>query len=373
MATNTTFNPFITNAYQSSEYFCGREIETEKLFAALRNGRNVLLMSPRRMGKTGLIMHTFASIPAQEAFCLYTDIYKTTCLKEFTENLARAIIGQCGTPTIRERAIAFLQSLRFSFSADPITGVPTIGVNVIVPEIEVSLAQVFAYMEQADRPVYLAIDEFQQIQFYPDAKVEETLRTYIQRLKNVHIIFAGSQNHLMLEMFSSAKRAFYQSAQTLQLDALPEDAYFAFCKEKFARHQQALSQEAFHFLYTTLFAHTWYIQSVANRLYEWQVVDITIEQIQRAIATLVEENNFIYQNYCRLFATNQLRVLRAIAQEREVREPNKQEFLAQYNLPAGSSVRAAIKVLIDKEFIYDNLGTLSVYDRFFGIWLTSNL
>jgi len=336
------------------------------------NGRNVLLVSPRRMGKTGLILHTFASVSPQEAYCIYADIYKTTCLKDFTECLARAIIGQCGTPSLRERAIKFLQSLRFSFSVDPVTGSPSIGVNMIIPEAEVSLAQVFAYMEQADLPVYLAIDEFQQIQYYPDVKVEETLRTYVQKLNNVHIVFAGSQNHLMLEMFSSAKRAFYQSAQMLHIDALPEDTYFAFCQDKFAEHKQTLSLEAFHFLYTTLFAHTWYIQSVANRLYELQIANITIEQVQRVIGILVEENAFTYQSYCRLFSANQLRVLRAIASERVVREPNKQEFLMNYNLPAGSSVRSAIKLLVDKEFIYDSLGVLSIYDRFFGIWLANN-
>jgi len=372
MDNNTHHNPFITNVYQSPEYFCGREVEREKLHGALYNGRNVLLVSPRRMGKTGLIMHTFASVLPQEAYCIYTDIYKTTCLKEFTECLAQAIIGQCGSPTLRERAMQWMQSLRFVFSTDPITGAPTIGVKVIIPEIEVSLAQVFAYMEQADKPVYLAIDEFQQIRLYPDVKVEETLRGFIQHLKNVHIIFAGSQSHMMLEMFSSAKRAFYQSAQTLHIDSLPEDTYYAFCREKFAAHQQILTQDAFHFLYTTVFAHTWYIQAVANRLYELHIPEITAEQVQKVIAMLVEENTFTYQNYCRLFSGNQLRVLRAIATERTVSEPNKQEFLATYNLPAGSSVRAAIKVLVDKEFVYDSLGVLSVYDRFFGIWLVNN-
>lgn len=48
-------NPFLLTGYISPDYFCDREAETEKLISALRNGRNVTLVSPRRMGKTGLI------------------------------------------------------------------------------------------------------------------------------------------------------------------------------------------------------------------------------------------------------------------------------------------------------------------------------
>lgn len=48
-------NPFLLTGYISPDYFCDREAETEKLISALCNGRNVTLVSPRRMGKTGLI------------------------------------------------------------------------------------------------------------------------------------------------------------------------------------------------------------------------------------------------------------------------------------------------------------------------------
>ena len=55
----TPFNPFLLTGYVSPEYFCGRKNETKMLISALRNGRNVTLVSPRRMGKTGLIRHVF--------------------------------------------------------------------------------------------------------------------------------------------------------------------------------------------------------------------------------------------------------------------------------------------------------------------------
>ena len=52
-------NPFLIVGYQGPEYFCDREKETEVILSALHNGRNITLVSPRRMGKTGLIKNVF--------------------------------------------------------------------------------------------------------------------------------------------------------------------------------------------------------------------------------------------------------------------------------------------------------------------------
>ena len=373
MNKKTPKNPFLISGYVSKDYFCDRETETKQLHSALQNERNVVLISPRRMGKTGLISHLFAQVPQREAYCIYVDLYKTNCLREFVECLAKSVIGNCGSPSLRESIMKALQSLRFSFSSDPITGTPEIGVTMVETQTEVSLQQVFNYMEHADKPVYVALDEFQQIQYYSDNKVEETLRSYIQHLRNVHFIFAGSQKHMMMDMFSSAKRAFFQSAQTMHIAEIPETKYFEFATKHFATHQQEITQEAFHFLYSNLYGHTWYIQSVLNRLYELGMAQICISEVQNVIECLVSENEYTYQNYCRLFTSNQLETLKAIAKERNVSEPNNQTFLTKYHLPAGSSVRSAIKTLVEKEFIYEESGTYSVYDRLFGIWLAQDI
>ena len=147
----TPKNPFLISGYVSKEYFCDREQETIRLHSALQNERNVVLISPRRMGKTGLISHLFASIPEKEAYCIYVDLYKTSCLREFVECLAKSVVGNCGSPSLREKIIQALQSLRFSFSSDPITGTPEIGVSIVEAQSEISLQQIFDYMEHADK------------------------------------------------------------------------------------------------------------------------------------------------------------------------------------------------------------------------------
>ena len=99
---------------------------------------------------------------------------------------------------------------------------------------------------------------------------------------------------------------------------------------------------------------------------------IDIQEVQEVIQNLVNENAYTYQNYCRLFTNHQLATLKAIAIEREVKEPNSKTFLSKHNLSAASTIRSAIKVLVEKEFIYEESGVYSVYDRFFSIWLSQS-
>ena len=89
-------NPFLIVGYQGPEYFCDREKETEVILSALHNGRNITLVSPRRMGKTGLIKNVFYTLQEKEknAKCFYLDIFSTQNLREFVALLGREILGK---------------------------------------------------------------------------------------------------------------------------------------------------------------------------------------------------------------------------------------------------------------------------------------
>ena len=88
-------NPFIVGKYLSDSYFCDRDKETEFLRKQIVNGRNVALISPRRIGKSGLIQHFFHQQDIQENYYLFfVDIYATTSLGEFVYTLGKEIFEQ---------------------------------------------------------------------------------------------------------------------------------------------------------------------------------------------------------------------------------------------------------------------------------------
>lgn len=371
-----TINPFSITSYMGKEYFCDRETETENLCKALYNGRNVTLISPRKMGKTGLIRHLFQQINAQEAYCFYVDIYDTSNLFEFTKKFAESVLTKRITPfssRVWKEISRVFSSLRPVITVDPITGNPKCSVDVQAEHEETTLQHVFAYLENANKRCYVAFDEFQTIAEYPDCKAEAVLRSYIQHLGNVHFIFAGSKKHLMLQMFSSASRPFFQSSQLMSIGPIPEDAYYNFALSYFQKHGQQMEADTFHELYGMVEGQTWYVQVLLNRLYQRGTSVIGQQELLYEIDQWLQEQTPVYQTYCRLLTGKQQAVLRAVAKENVVREPGSNRFLQRYALGGYSTVRNVLITLTDKELLYQlDDGSYCVYDRFFGIWLKNN-
>ena len=372
-ANSAYFNPFSITSYIGPEYFCDRISETQELADALRNRRNVTLISPRRVGKTGLIQHLFHSLDSNQVHCIYVDLFSTSNLQEFTKVFAEAVLSARITPyseRVWQEITQFFGSLRPVFTPDPVSGMTQCTIDIQPQREEWTLQQIFAYMEKSPLPCYVALDEFQVIAEYQDVKMEALLRSYIQQLTNVQFIFAGSKKHMMTEMFASAKRPFYRSAQMMNIDVIDRQQYYQFASDYLSANGQQMDADTFYELYQLVDGYTWYVQALLNRLYQSRVPEIDFNTVQQTLRQILQEETASYQMYCRLITDRQLRVMRAIAKEGAVREPGSNAFLQKYQLGAYSTVRGAILALDEKELLYQKEdGSYVVYDKFFGHWL----
>ena len=367
-----TRNPFLLSGYVSPEYFCDREKETERLISALRNGRNITLVSPRRMGKTGLIRHAFHAIGQQgHEHCYLIDLYQTDSLTSLVSSLARVVLGSLDTKGERlmKTVGTFFKSLRPTFSIDTMTGRPEIEIDVQPNHAEQSLVEIFNYMEHSGKQCFVAFDEFQRVAEYDDSNIEALLRSHIQQLSNVHFVFSGSQRHVLENMFASAKRPFYQSTQIMNLDCVDAEAYYSFAAAKLEGHEQQISRDVFLYMYNRLHGHTWYIQAVLNRLFEKGISEISQSDIDETLHDITEENEATFQTMLRMITPAQRKLLRAVAKEVEVEEITGKTFLSAYHLGAASTINAATRSLVDKELLLDDNGRYSVYDRFLALYL----
>lgn len=366
-------NPFIIEGYLSPEYFCDRVSETELLKEHLLNQRNVALIAKRRLGKSGLIQNCFYMQDIRENYyTFYIDVYDTKNLAEFTYELGRGILDALKPlgRKVWEGFVTILKSLKTGITFD-MNGMPEW--NLSMGEIQmpdILLDEIFKYLENADRPCIVAIDEFQVIADYPEKTVEATLRKRIQNSHNVHFIYSGSKRHMMAEMFASSSRPFYNSAVLMGLDPISPTLYEEFANRHLQHNHQSISSEAFLHLYNSFEGVTWYIQYVLNVLYAHKTYDIVYERkdIDEAIQIILQRNAFAYKSLLYQLSPKQKEVLRAIAKEGKVQGIMTKQFLHVHRLTS-STVQGAIKVLLDRDFITNEDGTYYVYDHFFSLWL----
>ena len=371
--------PFILEPYQSKAYFCDREKETEEIIRNITNGRNTTLISPRRLGKTGLIFRVFDEMMARKLpyETIYCDISDTLSLEEFIKVISDAVVSKLEK---QQKITAFfktLKSVRPLLGIDPLTGSPQVSFTFADDSQKQStLKEVMDYLERYPQKVVLAIDEFQQIREYNDVNMEAVLRKHIQHLHNVRFIYCGSKKHTMTDMFTNAKKPFYESTSFSYLSKLPVPVYSAFIKEKFESAGKTIDDDSIRFIVEWTKDHTYYTQRLCNEVFSLSGNVIVRNDIVTAIQSILDSERDRFQEIRRLVTRSQWKMLEALAKEGSVSQITSSAFLSKYKISSGPTALRNIKALMDKELVLvtttDDGTSYSVYNVFLSRYLEMN-
>ena len=368
-------NPFIVTGKIEAEYFCDRVNESARVIKAIANGNNLVIISPRRMGKTGLIQFCYDKPEiAGEYYTFFIDILHTSSLREFTYALGRAIFDTL-VPRSRKMATLFVQTIKSisgKFGFDPMTSMPTFNVELgDIERPEYTLEEIFQYLANADKPCIVAIDEFQQIAKYPEKNIEALLRTHIQKIGNCNFIFAGSERHMMQEMFTSSARPFYNSANLLELRAIAPEIYIPFVVGHFEKRNRTIAPENVEWVYNLFKGHTYYIQRTFNEAFAdtMEGEECTMEVIKSAIDNMVASNDTIFREILSNIPEKQKTLLYAIAKDGEAEAITSAKYIKRHSLSSASSVQSSARILLEKDYITCINKVYSLTDKLFAMWI----
>lgn len=376
---NTIFNPFVIGKYLSEEYFCDRDQETNFLEKQILNGRNITLIADRRIGKSGLISHLFAQPVMQEQFyTVSVDLYSTGSLAELVYAFSKEVYSTVNkqSQSWMDKFFQVISSLRVGFKLDAVTGAPSFDIglgDITMPEM--TLEQVFDFLEAADKPCIVAFDEFQQITNYPEKNIEALLRTYIQRCKKTQFIFSGSRKHLMAQMFLSPAKPFYQSTINMGLNPIPCNTYLDFAKRMFKLGNKQITDNSVTQVYDLCRGITWYMQMLLNEMFTLTLPGEVCEPacIEEALRNVVQIQETFYHEILASIPTKQKSLLYAFVKENGAKGITSGGFIRKYKLSSASSVQSALKGLIDKDLVTEIDGKWYVYDIFFLQYLTISI
>lgn len=366
-------NPFIIKGYAGPEFFCDREPETERLLGAIENQRNITLVSLRKMGKTGLIYHVFKKLEEDKYDTIYLDIFDTENLGGFINKFASALLSL--RKTFSEKMMEYIGSFRYIrpvISVDPLSGLPSASFRISSEEeAQQTIGDLFRMLDEKSRikPIVLAIDEFQQITRYPEKNVEALIRSNIQQMHQVSIIFSGSNKSLLGQIFANPSRPFYQSTELMYLDEIHRTSYAGFINKIFTDHQVQIGAEEIKLILDWTKTHTYYVQYCCNKLFEKGLKIITIKEIKEVFQEILTNQEPFYFEYRNLLTQHQWQLLKAVAKENGAKNIASSAFIRQYELTNASTIKRGIESLLEKELIYRSNDLYFLQDVFFSRWL----
>lgn len=370
-------NPFIIKGYAGARYFCGREKETSALMGHILGNSDTVLISPRRYGKSGLLLHVLDQLKREhpEYDSLYTDISITSSLGGLIDHLSNAILSAFPEKSsLGKKFLAFLKALRPYFTFNENTGKAEVHLEMASPlQKEHTLQQIFDILEQHSSPVLLVIDEFQQITEYPETNVEALLRSHIQHMHNVRFIFSGSKRRMMASIFNDAARPFYASCVTMHLNKLDNDVYAGFIRHQFNDYGRSIEEDALNLILEWTRKHTYYTQRVCHNLFDRGNRVIDFQAVRNVFQDILEGESYNFLLLRDILPVQQWRFLVGVAKEGSVSQITSNSFVSRHKIGSTATALRCAQSLEEKELILKTLdtkgSTYEVYNVFFSRWL----
>ena len=341
---------FVYGMSVAGNNFTDRIEETKRIKADFEHGINVILISPRRMGKTSLVKKVIGEIDNPKIKVVYMDIYDCRSEYDFYNRFAEAIMQSMGNEYSLSLGIT-----PKDYSPEEILNLPE------------KIAQ-----EKGIRLV-VCIDEFQQIGEFPDTlTVQKRLRGAWQHHQNVSYCFFGSKKHLMENIFQNRRMPFYMFGEMLHLDCIPTEYWVPFICSRFEKYGKKISEEYATRICKTVKNYSSYVQQLAWNVMAETEKEVNEETLQSGISALLQQCHGLFVQQTEGLTTYQLNFLRLLCSG--VHSGFTAQAVAEtYPLGSKSNIDRIKKALIDKELITLEKDGIFIADCVFELWFKKEM
>ena len=373
-------NPFRYGAVAKGEYFADREEELERLLLDVRGGQDVVIISPRRVGKTSLIERTIEQLRRRKVLVAYADLFAVESLPDLADRLAQAIFE--GMLSRRQRLLEQAQEFvgrlsiapRLTVSDD---GKPVFEFRPVERDVEMGpvlnelLALPGVVAAERGRPVALILDEFQQV-VEVDPALPARFRTVFQQQPEVSHVYLGSKRHLMNRLFMERGEPLYRSAKALPLGAIPVEPFAWFLRERFAAGSVDVDESAINRILLITGGLPYETQELCSFAWTRAVTTgsrVDYDLVGRALDDVLQAEAARYVSLYEELSLGQRKLLRALVSESG--RVQSERYRRAHRLGAASTVQRSLEALKRRELVEpraDGKGYL-ISDIFLRVWL----
>lgn len=364
---------FIYGVSVSGENFTDRVQETQRLKMDFENGQNVILISPRRMGKTSLVKKVQSLVNGKSIKVIYMDIYDCRSEYDFYNKFATTILKEASgkLDLFMENVKNFLVRLspKVSFSTDPTMDYSvSLGITPqnYSPEEILNLPEQIAQKQNIHMVV--CIDEFQQIGELQDSLiVQKRMRSIWQLQQHTSYCLFGSKKHLLANLFQNKRMPFFHFGDTLYLQPIPTADWVPFICKKFTEKGKNISEEFAGQICTLVSNHSSYVQQLSWNVLVNTEKEVTEEILHQGTEELLAQSSPLFIQQIQGLTTYQMNFIRCLAQGNRKDFASK-EILESYNLGSKSNISRLKMSLIEKEIIEEEKGEIYLSDPIFELW-----
>ena len=373
-AMKTINRPFVYGISVSGENFTDRVKETQRLKTNFENGQNVILISPRRIGKTSLVRRVQELIDTSIVQTVYIDIYDCRTEYDFYNKFATALMKQTANKMdlALENIKQFLVRLtpKISFSPDP-TADYTLSLGITPkeysPEEILQLPELLA--KKIGKHIVVCIDEFQQVGEWTNSlMIQKRMRGVWQHQQHVSYCLFGSKQHMMTNLFQNKRMPFYQFGEPNYLQPISTNDWIPFIQNKFNEKGLKIAEHYIVQICDIVQNQSSYVQQLSwNVMLNTESI-VSDTELNMGINDLLAQCTPLFLEQISSLTSYQLNFLKAII-DGQHDQWTSQEVLSRYNLGTKSNVSKMQKILIERDFVEHRAEGLYISDPMLQLWL----
>jgi len=353
-------NPFKFGVVVEQDCFTDREKEQQQIRQTLNSGNHLILISPRRFGKTSLVKEATKNLKRP---VIYLDLQLATDISDFAARLLRHVLKIDKWEKIKQAIASF--RIVPTISLDPQTNAMDISFQPSVtkdwfPALEDAFNLIEKIGENGKKPIVI-LDEFQEI-LTIHKNLDRQLRSILQHHQHVNYLLLGSIESMMKDIFEKKKSPFYHFGQLLGLKKIPYSDFLIFLEDRLINitpEARRLSKQILDFSD----CHPHYTQQTA--FYCWNFLErnpFTENIIEIIVNQIVEGHNTDYERLWNTLNKTDQKILIELSTKKIL---PLQELTAA--MPT-STVYSGLKRLSTKGYIiYNDFYELD--DPFFKRWI----
>ena len=347
-------NPFLFGKVVRGKNFCNRLTEMEKIKQAAHSKNSLILVSPRRYGKTSLIIN---ALEKHRLPFLFVDCFEVQDEKSFLERIASAYLSSLRKGDVLDKVkyLSKIVQVEYSFTVK--------GITVRINKYQENALR--GVLEEVTKKYLLVLDEFQEL-FVVDPQLVKKLRSVMQFLPQ-SVFFLSSKKHLLLYLFSDQRSPFYNFGSLLPLDKIPAPEWHRFINDKFVQTKVSITKEEILGILDVAELIPFYVQYLCY--YYWQnKKDGKETSLAEFLAQIIHSNSYIYDELYEKLPAAQQKALQIVLHKKEGIF-SKHTQLA-YGISSNQALHKSFTALVEKGFLEKN-GEYKFNDPLFKRYLQS--
>ena len=356
-------NPFKFGSIVEKPYFTNRVEEIKRITSILSSDNNLIVISPRRYGKTSLLNNAATSLSRP---FITLDLQLVTTPEDFAAQLLKRVYRVYPFEKIKQ----FIKHFRVipSLSINPVTNETDVLFKT-VSSVLYPLEDVFNLIEKLGSPKkkpIVMLDEFQEIKRI-GKNLEKHLRSTLQYHKNVNYVFLGSQESLIREIFEKKRSPFYHFGILFPLDKIPRDEFHTYVSKGLKKITTDYTRLADEILDITQ-SHPYYTQQLSFTVWELlKVYTKLTSPCKIAVSEIVRHHDIDYERLWNTLNRIDMKILIGMAFSEA--SPLSKDFSKQFDTGAISTVFSSIKRLTKNGLLIKSNKGYEIDDPFFKKWI----